>query len=549
MTPLLALLSAAHHPLVLHDTAAAGVAAELAPGAGTVQALGALPPAGGYDAVVLVTTDRTGLRRAAARLPPLEGVAAVACLLTDDPVPPSVPGRPDWPPLASVDAVRLADGGSASVVHLTAPLPADEVLRELARLCVPARWEPLPTGDGHHGRLDPASLNPIGFLPDAPDPLAELAVDGGVDGGRVVLQAPDLRLDLTAGAGSSVVAALRTHRGVRVAWDRPGAELAAAVTGLAMAGVPLVGDPPPAAAREWLGAELHAELTALSGGGEAEQLLADRLHREEVSIALRRTALTHHGPRAAAAARGGSRFPTCSVVLATRRPEQLAFAVRQVARQQGPEVELVVVGHGFEPDTDRVREVLGSSACQVLSRPAGTLFGDVLEAGVGAATGEVVVKMDDDDWYGPHFLHDLMLAREYSGAEVVGAPAEFVHVAQVDRTVRTRAGGEQFARLVAGGTIALPRDLLHDLGGFRPVRRFVDRQLLDAASAAGMRVYRGHGLGYLLRRTAQGHTWDPGLDFFLDPDRVVQQWDGFTPSAVLAVDPQDRPGASGGGPP
>ena len=536
MSPLPTLLAAADHPLVLHDTASAGAAAELAAGAGTVLALDALPPVGVYDAVVLVVTDRTGLRHAAARLPPLESISAVGCLLTGDAVPPSVTGRPDWPTLASIDALRLDDGGSATVVHLTASLPADEVLRELARLSVPARWEALPGVAGPRERLDPASLNPIGFLPDAPDPLAELTTDGT----RVLLVAPGLHLDLTAGAGSSAVAALRSRRGVRVRWDRPSADLAAAVTGLAMAGVPLVGDAPPAAARDWLGAELHAELTGLTG--LTEQLLDDRLHREEASIALRRTALTHHGPRAAAASRGGSRFPTCSVVLATRRPEQLAFAVRQVARQQGPEVELVVVGHGFEPDAGRVREALGSRPCQVLSRPAGDLFGDVLETGVRAATGEVVVKMDDDDWYGPHFLHDLMLAREYSGAEVVGAPAEFVHVAQVDRTVRTRAGGEQFARLVAGGTIALPRDLLRDLGGFRPVRRFVDRQLLEAAAAAGMRVYRGHGLGYLLRRTAAGHTWDPGLDFFLDPARIVQEWDGFVPPAVLAVDPQDRPG-------
>ncbi len=450
-------------------------------------------------------------------------------------MPPVVRARPEWPSLVTIDATRLPTGGAATGLTFAGPLAADEVLRELARLSVPASTQPLPGGPTAAGP-DPASLNPIGFRPDATEPLADLSCDADA----VLLAIGDIRHDLTAGATSSVVEALRGRLGIRVRWEPVTPALARAVSGLAMAGIPAVSDtPPPTAVRDALGADLHAALASLSGDGAA---LEDVVRREEASILLRRAALTHHAP---AGARGGSRFPACTALLATRRPEQLDFALRQVARQRGPEVELVVVGHGFEPDAARVRDLLGGRAHQVLSRPAEAVFGDVLDAAVEAASGEVVVKMDDDDWYGPDFLGDLLLAREYSGADVVGAPAEFVYLHQLDRTVRTRAGGEQFARLVAGGTIALPRELLHDLGGFRPVRRFVDRQLLAAAGAAGLRIYRGHGLGYLLRRTSSGHTWDPGLDFFVDPARVAQQWEGFAPTAVHDVDALDTPGEGG----
>ncbi len=44
--------------------------------------------------------------------------------------------------------------------------------------------------------------------------------------------------------------------------------------------------------------------------------------------------------------------PSVSVVLATRRPEMLGFALRQVRRQAGVDVQLVLAAHGFEPDPD-----------------------------------------------------------------------------------------------------------------------------------------------------------------------------------------------------
>ena len=53
------------------------------------------------------------------------------------------------------------------------------------------------------------------------------------------------------------------------------------------------------------------------------------------------------------------------------------------------------------------------------------------------------------------------------------------------------------------------------VGGFRETRKFVDAGLLAAVRAAGGIVYRSHGHGYVLRRGGEGHTWDPGLGYFV----------------------------------
>ena len=158
-----------------------------------------------------------------------------------------------------------------------------------------------------------------------------------------------------------------------------------------------------------------------------------------------------------------------------------------------------------------------------------------------AADGDVVLKVDDDDWYSPHAVHDLLLARRYSGADVVGMPSEFVYLEELGVTARRNHPTEIFNRFVAGGTLMINREVVTSVGGFRRVRRFVDAQLLNAVEASGGRIYRTHGLGYVLRRTASGHTWQSDPESFRRPEILDAQWQGFHASADLAVEEVDLP--------
>jgi hypothetical protein len=311
------------------------------------------------------------------------------------------------------------------------------------------------------------------------------------------------------------------------------------LAGLAAAGVPVTG---PVEDLPGLGTDLRARIASPVD-------LDDDLRREEHSVRLRRPALLEHGTagwRRSLARDAGvpePALPSVSVLLATRRPHMLEFAVRQFTRQRGVTSELVLVAHGFSPDEAEVRALVGDRPFTIVPVPADTLFGDALNAGVAAASGDLVMKMDDDDWYSPDFLLDLLVARTHSGADLVGTTSEYVYLEQLDRTLRRSDESERNARFVAGGTMLLSVADLRAVGGFRRSRRYVDASLLQSLLASGGSVYRAQGLGYVLRRTGEGHTWEPGLDFFLDPARMGDQWDGFVPSRLLEPDPLDAPRA------
>jgi len=562
--------------------------ARLGPGAPEIK--------GAYKAMVLAVPDRASLRRIVALMPRVGNARTLGCYVHRASEPVTLVPRPEWPPLRNMSAKTGHDGEALTVLRLGRAMSALPVFSEFARN---AAWErtrspgalviglaglpmdQLPVLDlGTRGGSSPAEVsredlqvppdvvltsaapvtlpehpvlgraplvvdaredvppvdelvvNPVGFARGAKKPLAALEPVAETSSWAV----GDVVIDGRTGLSRSLVKQLRPLRGVELSWPGdPDLGLTRIVAGLATAGIPLKSGTLPPWARERLGARLADVMTGPSD-------LSKGLPREEYSIRQRRAALETHSSlawrsRLSAAARVPfTAHPSVSVLLATKRPHQLAFALRQVRRQRGVEVELVLATHGFEVEPERVRELLGEVPFVLQSQPQTTAFGDVLTAAARAATGDLLLKMDDDDWYGPDVVKDLLYARQYSGAEVVGMPAEFTYLEPVDTMIRRNDESEFYARFVAGGTIMIDRGLLRSVGWFRSVRKYVDLQLLTAVQAAGGSIYRTHGLGYVMRRTEDGHTWEAGLDYFLDEERIGRKWQGFTPSALLEHD-------------
>ncbi|MEO3855222.1 hypothetical protein [Acrocarpospora sp. B8E8] len=394
--------------------------------------------------------------------------------------------------LASLRIGRHGDSGWVVEAHFSAAVPAGWLLRSLTASPSAYREEPL---------VDLRSVNPIGFLAEPELGPVRLTVrDGAIlDGATRVLALPR-----SGRLGESDIERLRPFHSVTVDWqDAEPLAAARLVAGLAAAGVPLHAPDVPAEQRALLGAALCELIGTVP---------RDPLEREEHSIRLRRTAMLAHA--------GITRLPSVSVLLATRRPDLVGFALAQIGDQRGVDVEIVVAGHGFDPAP------LAGARVTTLECAGNVPLGAMLNLAAERASGEVLTKWDDDDWYSPDHLLDLSLAARYSGAELTGAPAELIYLEGPDVTVRHRWRTESRQDFVAGGTLFLPRTVFDAVGGFRPIPKTVDGELLRAVRQAGGQIYQAHGLGYVLRRgRPELHTWQENDDYFLD--RAVSRWAGL----------------------
>ena len=349
--------------------------------------------------------------------------------------------------------------------------------------------------------FDPEQVNPIGWTADHDEEVFTLGPPGA--------------------AADDPASLRRFHHVVDIAANYDGAAgRAGRLAVLAAAGVVVHLAEADLELERHLGADLYRLMTEDGVGG------AGAHSREAISIAMRREALRTHSlrrrARQALTAGGidGPDLPTVSILLPTRRPDRLAEAVATVARQRYPRLELVLGLHGKGFDGRAVAEALEGfeHPVQTVRVEAGRPLGAVLNAAVAASGGSLLAKMDDDDFYSSEHVWDLVLAREYSRAQLVAKASEYAYLSKADKTVRlAKRQGERYikTRSVSGGVVMISRHDLDAAGGWRRMPRQVDLALAEDVLHACGAIYWTHGAGYLRVRHNDGHTWTMGDDFFL----------------------------------
>lgn len=408
----------------------------------------------------------------------------------------------------------------------------------LASGLIAAKRQGTPTTDIEVSNLlppvDPVVISPRGFDPFAS--LAEAVIRPfSKDDARWCISvdhkticAPFRLLD------ENVISYLRDFRTIRLEADKSSNphSVARILAQLSMSGTPTECGTLSNEVEELLGTEVSMRISQPWSSFDSPVRL------EAASIMLRRAALKEFLPSRRLAKIGlienahARATPEVSMVLVTRRPMLLPVILDQLERQTYRSLETVIAIHGDQDLPIASKKALERYSGQVKLRSfASTMsFGTVLNHACAMAEGELVTKVDDDDWYAPHHVEDLVLARDYSGAQLVGTPVEFTYLGGLDITTRRNHRGETYTDHIAGGTMLLSKTDLESVGGWRSVESAVDRGLIDAVRAAGGIVYRTHGQNYVMHRRmsdndSMDHTWDADYSVFLRD--VKEQWDGL----------------------
>ncbi|WP_418275955.1 glycosyltransferase family protein [Isoptericola jiangsuensis] len=204
--------------------------------------------------------------------------------------------------------------------------------------------------------------------------------------------------------------------------------------------------------------------------------------------------------------------PSVSALVSTNRPHRIADILATVGAQRRAEAQLVLLTHGFvvDDETDlRLRaKRAGVEDLVLLTADVDVPLGRCLNRIVRAAEGDVVAKMDDDDLYGPNYLSDQLDALQYSGADVVGKQAHYLHLEAHDVTLLRHGDREhRFTDFVMGPTIVTRREIAADVE-FGETSSGEDTAFLRRAAAHGLRTYAADRFNFVqVRSGGDQHTW------------------------------------------
>lgn len=202
--------------------------------------------------------------------------------------------------------------------------------------------------------------------------------------------------------------------------------------------------------------------------------------------------------------------PLVSCVLATSdRHAFFAQALKYFQRQDFGAAELVVVDDGKQP----VAELIPDDARIRYLRLAGPrTLGYKLNAGIEAARGRIIQKLDDDDYYHPNFLAATVAALE--GHDPARSLVAFdCFLVLITGTGHLTFSGHGWR---AGGTLCFDKALWRQRA-FRDRPRAVDRWFLAdnrprciKISEPRLYIHVRHGLGHLWREMGEHSPAPPG---------------------------------------
>ncbi|MDO5604785.1 MAG: glycosyltransferase [Paracoccus sp. (in: a-proteobacteria)] len=362
---------------------------------------------------------------------------------------------------------------------------------------------PLLSFDLERATTDPAvvdllrSLRPFGLrlcaleqhiqpasLPDLRN-LARLA-QGSVTGAQseALLAGHDILVQLARG-----------ERDDGAAWQI-GLNAAASRMSVLVLGAPAPDDPRPDVAMFCAdAAELRAEIS---------RLLMAPLEAEIERQRSWRRAHRHHGAHHLAARiaalcglPGGNPFPRASIVAPSHRPERLPQILGGFRAQSWPDRELIIVANTDQPDAWDTSLLSGDGAEQIMFLPRDHAAGMAMSLGAGRAGGDYVMRMDDDDHYGPAYVEDMMLAAAALAPDILGKPPIFWHFVDEDRFLwqaecamrpsvyESAHIAEPNAGHLSGYTHTIRRELLDQIGFAADSRSAADAGLLHMARDAG----------------------------------------------------------------
>jgi glycosyltransferase involved in cell wall biosynthesis len=192
-----------------------------------------------------------------------------------------------------------------------------------------------------------------------------------------------------------------------------------------------------------------------------------------------------------------------SCVMATKnRPGFLAQAIAYYLRQTHPSSELIIVDDSPASSEEIIRAIGAAASSRITYIHVTTpmTLGAKLNLGIERASGAIIQKLDDDDYYHPTFVEKTSsLLVECGHPDAVVAMESFL-VYLLRRRELVNAGTGWFA----GGTYCFRKEMWHR-APFRDVPRRVDVGFLEDHPEAVKAPLSGLELYMVVRHGS--HTW------------------------------------------
>lgn len=199
-----------------------------------------------------------------------------------------------------------------------------------------------------------------------------------------------------------------------------------------------------------------------------------------------------------------------SIITCTNKSNMIDYILRNYDRQSYKKKELIIIINKDSIDINECKQkAAGYKNVSVYKLPEEKTLGACLNFGVAKCKHGYISKFDDDNFYGVHFIGDLMNAFKYTKADIVGKMTYFTFLDKSKTfAVRFPENEYKYTDFLSGSAMIINKKV------FKKVK-FIDKSIgedtvfLKDCIKNGFKMYSADKYNYIVYRkgSASQHTW------------------------------------------
>lgn len=213
--------------------------------------------------------------------------------------------------------------------------------------------------------------------------------------------------------------------------------------------------------------------------------------------------------------RGYKKWPLVSIIIASFRPKNIERIIGNIKNQNYPNKELIIVTQDYtQSEISKLRKCLSDSAMLLVSFKIIELnesfsLGARQNIAIENSNGEYWAKMDDDDWYFPNYLKDMIITLRLGDYDLVGKNSAFVYFDGANQTAIRNPGMMSVDDNNLRGATLVSKNKFSEHLTFGDLKTGEDSELLKKAKTHGLKIYASDPFNFMIYRSASTdqHTW------------------------------------------
>ncbi len=223
------------------------------------------------------------------------------------------------------------------------------------------------------------------------------------------------------------------------------------------------------------------------------------------------------------------KHPGVSVICSTNRQHFMNNILDNFLSQNYMDKELIIILNYNNPNNYKWNNKIKKlNNVNLYTTDSNNSLGKCLNFAISKSKYPIISKFDDDDYYSPNYLKNMVETLHYANAEIIGKACIYVYFYdKKTMAIKSPNMENKYVKRVHGSTLVFKRHILKNVK-FKDKTLGEDMEFCKDCIKRGYKIYSNNKADYIyIRRNSLFHTWKIDNQYILNKCKIIGEIENY----------------------